>query len=148
MNDEAVNDKVLIYRILFQLKTPEKIKFDFKCNNNLKNWLVIKDFIQNNESDYFSNIIKDSIINADLSVKNLSNIFSIISDKSHIILPNNFSKTCPLTGTLVVILKDFLEFLGILFERKVIAKKALETTNNCLLYHQKNKEILSNFLII
>lgn len=148
LNDEAIDDKVLIYTIIFKLKMPDGLNFNFECKNNNINWKNIKDFIMKNDSDLFSNIIKDCIVNADLSHKNLSNIFFILNNKTHIIIPNNFSKSCPLTGTVVVILKDFLEFLGLIFERKVIAKKAFESTNNCLNYHIFNKEKLDGYVSV
>lgn len=46
--------------------------------------------------------------------------------------PNYYSKVCPTTGLVVFFVKEFIEYLGIVIEKKTNYKRAILTFTSCL----------------
>ncbi len=54
----------------------------------------------------------------DFSDRNIYTISRIVANKEKHITPNYYSKTCATTGLFIFILKDALEYIGILSDKK------------------------------
>ena len=67
---------------------------------------------------YKGDIINNSIKDFDFTENNIYKISRIVSNKEKHITPNYYSKTCKTTGLLIFILKDALEYIGILSDKK------------------------------
>jgi hypothetical protein len=67
---------------------------------------------------YEGNAINDSVKNFNFSEKNLLKISKLVRNKEKIFSPSYYSSKCVTTGLLIFLLKDVLEFAGILKDKK------------------------------
>ena len=106
---------VFIYRIFFQ----------FWKDNELKNiqdqklfWIEASDFILNNSNGKIGDFFRDSVENFEFSGKNIYEAKKLINGKEDQLKPANFTKICGTTGLVVFLIKDTLEYCGILLSLK------------------------------
>lgn len=69
----------------------------------------------------------NSLKNLDLSNENLFKIFIILDNNSNKISPNYFSKICGTTGLIVFFVKDILDYIGVLGDKKTALSKSFKT---------------------
>ena len=106
---------VFIYRIFFQ----------FWKDNELKNiqdqklfWIQASDYILNNSNGKIGDFFRDSVENFEFSGKNIYEAKKLINGKEDQLKPANFTKICGTTGLVVFLIKDTLEYCGILLSLK------------------------------
>ena len=110
-----LDEILLIYRIFFQL---------YKVNNihSIKDqklfWLEASDYILNNNNGKTGDFFKESINNFDFSIKNIYEINKLVYGYKDKIKPNIYSKICGTTGLIIFMIKDSLEYMGVLHSTK------------------------------
>ena len=135
LNNKEIN---LIFHILFIAEGKNEI---FSLNDNKAKW----DYIFNYFKDYISNQTMGTFIENNLNGKifddNIINSLYKFSYKYlNIISPNHFQKINKDIAILVFIIKDLLEHIGILTDKKLEPEKEIILINSRL---RSNKEILN-----
>ena len=135
LNNKEIN---LIFHILFIAQGNNEI---FSLNDNKTKW----DYIFNYFKDYISNQTMGTFIENNLNGKifddNIINSLYKFSYKYlNIISPNHFQKINKDIAILVFIIKDLLEHIGILTDKKLEPEKEIILINSRL---RSNKEILN-----
>ena len=105
----------MVYRLFFQLLKNNNI---CKINNDKLFWLEASEYILNNSNGKLGDFFKESINNFDFSFKNTYEIKKIINGNEEKIKPTFFSKYCRTTGLAIFLIKDSLEYLGIIHNPK------------------------------
>ena len=102
-----------------------KIFFQFLKDNDLKNikdekkfWIKASDYILNHSNGKIGDFFRDSVENFDFSVKNIYEAKKIIYGKEDQLKPANFTKICATTGLIIFLIKDTLEFCGVILSLK------------------------------
>ena len=135
LNNKEIN---IIFHILFIAQGNNEI---FSLNDNKTKW----DYIFNYFKDYISNQTMGTFIENNLNGKifddNIINSLYKFSYKYlNIISPNHFQKINKDIAILVFIIKDLLEHIGILTDKKLEPEKEIILINSRL---RSNKEILN-----
>ena len=110
-----LNEILLIYRIFFQLLKSNNI---YNIKDDKLFWIEVCEYILNNNNDKTGEFFKESINNFDFSPKNIYEIKKIINGNLEKIKPNIYSRICGTTGLLIFLIKDTLEYIGIIHSLK------------------------------
>lgn len=105
-------------------------------------WRYFCSMIENGSENKPGKLISDNLLNGlDCSPQNLFEIYRLIGKNVIKITPNYYSKMCGTTGLFVFFIKDALEFIGVLEDKKIPAKTILGFFNKCIegLEERKNK---------
>jgi len=81
-------------------------------------------FIRENENT--GDIINNSLKTIDLSDTNIYKLSRILQNKEKFISPNYYSKSCATSGLIIFILKDILEYLGLISDKRTIPSQLLK----------------------
>lgn len=81
----------------------------------------------------------------DVSNENIELLYKIVQNKENKINPNFFSRTCGTTGLVVFIIKDALEYIGLL-EKKTCIQKAYKFYEYYIGSCEQKKKKLQIFL--
>ena len=87
---------------------------------------------------YSGEIIFSNLDKLDLSDENLFKVSRVILNKEKKITPNYYSKTCATTGLIIFILKDILEYVGLISDKKTLPSQMLKLNN---IFVNKSEEI-------
>lgn len=108
---EPLNKIILIYRIYMQLLANNTIS-SIKDDNEF--WNSFCKFILENNNNQTGTFFINSIQQFDFSPENLYKVKRIIESKANEIKPTNYSKICGTTGLVIFLIKDALEYCGII----------------------------------
>lgn len=113
-----LNEIILVYRIFFQLL---KVNCFGKIKDDKLFWTKASDYILKNNNGKTGDFFRSSINNFDFSYKNIYEIKKLINGQENKIKPSFYSKICGTTGLFVFLIKDILEYIGILqnYDRNV-----------------------------
>ena len=67
----------------------------------------------------------------------------MIQNKEKLITPNYYSKTCATTGLIIFILKDILEYVGLISDKKTLPSQMLKLNR---IFLTKSQEIYEKLL--
>jgi hypothetical protein len=128
------DDILLVYRVYFQLSNNEIV--GYKSSGDF--WKACCSYFKKVENIgkrkfKIGNTIIESISVFDFSSINVNKIFRLVEDKLHVFTPGYFSSICGTTGILIFLIRDCLEYCGIIND-KVIYPSRLYL--NCL-YEQE-----------
>ena len=110
-----LNDILLVYRIFFQMLKNNNI---CKIKDDKLFWMEASDYILNNNGGKTGEFFKESINNFDFSIKNIYEVKKIVNGNEEKIKPSAFSKICGTTGLVIFLIKDILEYMGIIHSTK------------------------------
>lgn len=110
-----LDEILLIYRIFFHLY---KVNNIYSIKDQKLFWLEASDYILNNNNGKTGEFFKESINNYDFSIKNIYEINKIIYGQKDKIKPTVFSSICGTTGLVIFLIKDALEYIGVLHNSK------------------------------
>ena len=108
---EPLNKIILTYRIYTQLLANNTIS-SIKDDNEF--WNSFCKFILENNNNQTGTFFINSIQHFDFSPENLYKVKRIIGNKANEIKPTNYSKICGTTGLVIFLIKDALEYCGII----------------------------------
>ena len=138
-----LNEILLIYRIFFQLLKSSNI---YNIKDEKLFWIEACEYILNNNNGKTGEFFKESINNFDFSIKNIYEIKKIINGNLDKIKPNVFSKICGTTGLLIFLIKDTLEYIGIMHNLKKNAPSIMLKYLEYIEEIQKNIEKYINII--
>lgn len=107
---------IIIYRIFFQLIKKEEI---VKIKNDLEFWKKTCEYINENSDGKTGDFFKNSTNNFDTSASNLFKINKIIEgNEDKITVHNYYSSICGTTALVCLLIRDVLEFVGVIPNEK------------------------------
>ena len=113
------DDIILIYRIFAQVNRNEKDLTQIKDKETF--WKSICDYLM--KEGELAKLVEKSTQSPDFSDENIYNLNRIAGPHLQIITPTYYSKKCPTTGLFVFLIKDFLEYAGVIQpKKKVVAR--------------------------
>ena len=83
---------------------------------------------------YLGEFLSGFLGSIDFSQKNIYQIYKLLGNNDKKMNPNYYSKICPTTGLVLFFVKEPLEYLGLVIEKKTSLKKALLTLTGCIEY--------------
>lgn len=110
-----LDEIVVVYRIIFQLI---KVEYISSIKNDLKFWDIAGDYILNNNNGQTGQYLKDCAPKFDFSIENIYKIKKIINGNEDKLKPTVFPKICGTTGLVIFLVKDALEYCGVLTSTK------------------------------
>lgn len=108
---EPLNKIILIYRIYMQLLGKNEIT-SIKDDNVF--WKEFTKYILDNNNGKTGNFYNESVKSFIFTSENIYKIKKIVGNKVDEIKPTNFSKICGTTGLVIFLIKDALEYCGII----------------------------------
>ena len=106
---------IFIYRIFFQFLKDNDIK---NIENDHLFWVRASDYIIEQSNGKIGDFFRDSVDNFEFTVKNIFEVKKLIYGKEDQLKPASFSKICPTTGFVVFLIKDALEYCGVILSTK------------------------------
>ena len=131
-NNPHLDEIVVVYRIFCQLIKDNDLN---KYKNNKEFWEECSQYIMKNNDGKTGDFFKNSVKNFDFSSENIFKIKKIINGNEEMLKPMIFSKICGTTGLVIFLIKDTLEYLGVIHNLK----------KNIPCYLLKNLEFLSDY---
>jgi hypothetical protein len=141
------SDLILVYKIYFQLinKDNEIVNLIQDNDNNNNNdsliWENIFKYIKINtsEDEKLGNFFKLELNEMDCSIENIFNLMKIVNKNNNKekLNPIYYSKLCPTTGLLIFIIKESLDYLGVLESNKTPPQRLIQIYQH---YIDLNKE--------
>jgi hypothetical protein len=133
---KTIEEIEIIYRILLQLINQDNL---VKIKDKKIFWNEISKFFLNNMNENLSNYINEISKKFDFSEKNVVKIKKICKDKKNFdnINPSFMGKICGTTGLISFVIKDALEYSGIIEDKKTPPLKIKKN-------YEYQKEIIDN----
>ena len=136
------SDLILVYKIYFQLinKETDIINLINNCSDDALIWENIFKYIKNNtEDDKLGDLFKNELNNMDCSIENIFNLIKMVnqSNNKDKLNPLFYSKLCPTTGLLIFLIKESLDYLGVLESNKTPPQRLIQIYQH---YLDLNKE--------
>ena len=113
--NQPLNEILFVYRIFFQLL---KVNNIYQIKDDKLFWMEASEYILKNNNGKTGEFFKDSINNFDFSIKNIYEVKKIVSGNEDKIKPTVFSKICSTTGLVIFLIKDSLEYIGVIHNIK------------------------------
>ena len=134
-----LEDIVLTYKIYFQLLNLKeynliKDKYEF--------WKFACDFFTKDSTIKLGQIIQNLLKKFDFSNANVYRLSRLLGNNFSKITPNYFSKLCGTTGLFIFLIKDALEYAGILVDKKTSPSRLNKNFTYLLELLQTKKERL------
>ena len=136
--DPNLKEIIVIYRILFRLLNQKTI-CDIEDDSEF--WIKVCDFFNEKGIDKLGTFLVDSTKTFNFEDHNVYLINKLIINKKAKMLPSYYSKICSSTGLIMFLIKDALEYCGIIFSEK---KTPHNRVVNTLLYEKKLLEKVSH----
>lgn len=116
------DEVLLVYRIFLQVarRNDSEVEKMIKKNRRAEIWRYLNDlFIVKNQGK-IGTCINDEMKSIDSSYENLIEVDRIIGENYCKLLPSLYTKLCGTSGLFVFILRDILEWCGILIDKKCV----------------------------
>ena len=134
-------DLIYIYRLFLQLINKDK---EINNKNDKEFWNLAKDKIFTNKKGELSENVKEMLTQLNFSEENLrlvNNIYKECMDKFSI--PKYYNNLCPTTGIFFFLVKEILEYCGILVGKKTSIPLIYKRLDYELKLTKKNEEKLN-----
>jgi len=113
-------DIILTYRIFFQLLNMHEYVL---TKNAEEFWKMTCEYFVKESNQKLGQMVQNLVKNIDFSNENIYKVTKIAGNNIAKITPNYFSKMCGTTGLFIFLIKDSLEYAGILFDKKTPASR-------------------------
>jgi len=138
--DDNLKEILIIYRILFYLLGEKEIA-EIKDENLF--WTKMTEYLVNNSDGKIGTYISNNVKNFHFDYKTINLINKLVKDVKNKILPSYFSKICGTTGLVVFLIKDALEYCGIILSDK---KTQPSIIYQHLQFEKKNVNRVNNYI--
>lgn len=91
-------------------------------------------------------LVTESIKNFDFSDENIHKISKVVTPYQSLISPGNFTSKCPTAGLFCFIVKDVLEYIGVLVSKRPIAARLIRNVNYELNLLKNKTDKMQEFL--
>jgi hypothetical protein len=116
-------DILLTYRILFQLLGNETLS---KIKDNSEFWKQCCEYFVNESGGKLGNMVQQLVKNMDFSSENIFKVNKVVAGQGSRLIPANFSKICGTTGLIIFLIKDALEYSGIVIDKKTPIQRLIK----------------------
>ena len=131
------NDIILVYKILYQLSN-EKSEILKKDDKSF--WEFVKNDM--NKQIKLGEYVKNLFKNFNFSNENVQKIKEMTEGSIDKLTPTYYSKLCPTTGLFIFFIKDVLEYIGIIIDKKTCASRIYKNLEyNLSFYKEKETKI-------
>ena len=120
--DPPLNEILLVYRIFFQLIGKEEL---VNIESDKKFWQKARTYILSNNNDETGSFFEKCIPEFDFSPRNIYKIKKLINGKEDKLKPLIYENICKTTGLVIFIIKDSLEYCGVIINNKKTKPKIL-----------------------
>ena len=130
---------IIVYRIYFQLVNKEKNIIE---ENDIEIfWKKVKEYFinKNNNNIQIGNLLENQFKQLDFSKENFVKIYNLCEGKINKLTPVYYSKICATTGLFIFLIKEALEYFGIINDKKKTQINRIYQ-NLCFLLEIKKKE--------
>ena len=108
-------DIILSYRIFFQLLSMNELT---KTEDVREFWSKVCDYFVKGSNSKLGTMVTGLVKGIDFSNENIYKLSKLVGNNTQKITPNYFSKMCGTTGLFIFLIKDALEYSGILIDKK------------------------------
>jgi hypothetical protein len=116
ISEEIPNkDIIFIYRLLLQLINKDNKKIN---QNDTELWKSAKDILFTNRKEKLGNHLTQLIKEINYSDDNILIINDMCKGKNETLTPKYYNNLCPTTALIFLIIKEILEYCGILIGKK------------------------------
>ena len=137
--DIKLSDIYIVYRVLFALMGETKIA-EIVDDNEF--WEKCIEYLNNNGKNKIGSFIFEKSKSFDFSHKNIYTLNKLLVGIKPKLNPGSFSKISGTTGLLIFIVRDALEFAGVLITNKTPKSRIYDN----LMYYKNLIEPLTNFI--
>jgi hypothetical protein len=137
--DIKLSDIYIVYRVLFALMGETKIA-EIVDDNEF--WEKCIEYLNNNGKNKIGSFIYEKSKSFDFSHKNIYTLNKLLVGIKPKLNPGSFSKISGTTGLLIFIVRDALEFAGVLITNKTPKSRIYDN----LMYYKNLIEPLTNFI--
>lgn len=144
------NKIIIVYIIFIIIVKNYRIDIYNSINNKELFWNKLSEFFirESLDGEYFGDLIKFLLIKqSDFSLDNILILKEIVNKYSNILFPVNYSKESPTTGIFVYLIRELLEFTGVI-ENEKTSPYHKSTLYNFYINHLNNKINKLGMLII
>ena len=113
--EDNLKEILIIYRILFYLLSENEIA-EIKDENLF--WNKMREYLLNKSEGKIGTYISNSVKNFNFNNKTIYIINKLVKDIKNKIIPSYYTKICGTTGLVVFLIKDALEYCGIIYSDK------------------------------
>ena len=106
---------ILIYRIFFQLINQEEMN---EIVSDKKFWEEVRIYFLENDDNKIGYFIKDNISEFDFTNENIYKLKKLTKGYEEKLKPTNYEKICETTTLFTFIIKDALEYCGIIYNKE------------------------------
>ena len=138
--DNKLSKIYVIYRILLIFMGQYEIS---SISEDRLFWVKFTEYINSNSEGKIGNFIIQKIEKCDYNHKAIFLIEKMIKGKKEDITPSSFSKICSSTGLLIFLIKELMEYCGIIIDPK---KTQISRIYNNLKYYKNLEDTLSGFI--
>ena len=110
-----LDDIIIIYRIFFQFLKDINFK---QIKDDKLFWIKASDYILDNSNGKLGDFFQNSVDNLEFSMKNIFEAKKLLHGKEDKIKASVFMGTCGTTGLVCFLIKDILEYCGIILSTK------------------------------
>ena len=110
-----VNEIILIYRIFFELIDKEELT---EIESDKKFWNEARNYFMENANGKVGTFIKEYISEFDFTKKNIYKLKKLSNGKEDKLKPVIYENFCKTTGLVIFVIKEALEYCGIIFNEK------------------------------
>ena len=136
---------ILIYRLFFQLIAPKHPEF-VSIKDNDQFWSKISVYFTENAHDELGKLVESEFKEIDLSNENICKIIDMCKPYQSILTPTYYSKNCPTTGLFVFLVKETLEYIGAINEKKTQPGRLYRNLEYRLNSLKEKKEKINAFI--
>ena len=106
-------------------------------------WVKFTEYLNSNSEGKIGDFIIKQIEKCDYSHKAIFFIEKMIKGKKEDITPSNFTKICSSTGLLIFLIRELMEYCGIIIDPK---KTQISRIYNNLKFYKNLEDTLSGFI--
>ena len=140
-SEETPNKYIIyVYRVFLQLLNKDN---ELNNKNDKIFWKSAKDIIFTNRKGQLSDHIKDMATQIDFSAQNLSVVNNMYKQCKDIFAPKHFNNICLTTGYFSVLIREILEFCGIMEGKKTCFPLKYKILDYEFQLYKKREEKLS-----
>lgn len=142
------DDVLLIYKIYFLLcnKSAKVIDLVYNGKDNIKLWSKIRDYFMWECKDFkLGNMVQKEISSMDFSDENIYNLRLFCKPHWKILTPLYYSKQCPTTGLFVFLIREILEYMGVVDVKKLPVQRKYKNLKYEMSLIEKKIEKINEF---
>ena len=138
--DNNLSKIIVIYRILIIFMGQYEIS---NISEDMLFWVKFTEYLNSNSEGKIGDFIIKQIEKCDYSHKAIFFIEKMIKGKKEDITPSNFTKICSSTGLLIFLIRELMEYCGIIIDPK---KTQISRIYNNLKFYKNLEDTLSGFI--